>query len=156
MAFSSTTSNLYESKSKKIKAYAAGMFLDAYDYAMGCKQKAEAKFFKKGTRHRGDFSPAPNLFHGRFPLYGGLEVSEVLVQGSRFGALEVEGLTNVSKNARGRPRLAPVAFGGRYMGLTLNSKVAFHVHASTRDSRMEAINFLSAPNLRPGHFKVRT
>jgi len=31
-------------------------------------------------------------------------------------ALKVEGLARVSKNAGGRPRLASVAFDGRYMG----------------------------------------
>ena len=34
-------------------------------------------------------------------------------------ALKVEGLARVSKNAGGRPRLASVAFDGRYMGLAL-------------------------------------
>ena len=34
-------------------------------------------------------------------------------------ALTVEGLARVSKNAGGRPRLASVAFDGRYMGLAL-------------------------------------
>jgi hypothetical protein len=34
-------------------------------------------------------------------------------------ALKVEGLARVSKNAGGRPRLASVAFDGRYMGLGL-------------------------------------
>ena len=34
-------------------------------------------------------------------------------------ALKVEGLARVSKNAGGRPRLATVAFDGRYMGLAL-------------------------------------
>ena len=34
-------------------------------------------------------------------------------------ALKVEGLARVSKSAGGRPRLASVAFDGRYMGLVL-------------------------------------
>ena len=34
-------------------------------------------------------------------------------------ALKVEGLARVSKNAGGRPRLASVAFDGRYMSLAL-------------------------------------
>ena len=34
-------------------------------------------------------------------------------------ALKVEGLARVLKNAGGRPRLASVAFDGRYMGLAL-------------------------------------
>ena len=33
--------------------------------------------------------------------------------------VKVEGLARVSKNAGGRPRLASVAFDGRYMGLAL-------------------------------------
>jgi hypothetical protein len=37
----------------------------------------------------------------------------------RTVALKVEGLAMVSKNAGGRPRLATVAFDGRYMGLAL-------------------------------------
>ena len=45
---------------------------------------------------------------------------ELILQGIRSRlALKVEGLARVSKNAGGRPRLASVAFDGRYMGLAL-------------------------------------
>ena len=44
----------------------------------------------------------------------------VMIRGIRSRlALKVEGLARVSKNAGGRPRLASVAFDGRYMGLAL-------------------------------------